>query len=312
MTALPPLRDILNNTPATATDVDFNFNTIEAHIGSELINRDGSVAMTGPLLLAGPPTANNHAASKAYVDGNVVPVGVIWEYAGNVAPTGWAFCDGSSKSTTDPAYAALFAVIGYRHGGSGANFNLPDRRGRVPIGYQAGDALFGTLGARAGSRDAALVSHQHGMANHQHLNGDHVHNAYHGHSASSGGESADHIHAVGIVTDAQGDHSHTFPLRQTATVGTDVAQQATAAGTVGSMATNNAGTHAHNVIGNTGGRNVAHTHAITVDANNFNTGGATPAWSGTPNNNTTDAAGGAATNANLQPYEVVNFIIRIG
>ena len=49
MTAMPPLRDILNNTPVNAVDVDFNFKALQTHVGSELINRDGSVAMTAPL-----------------------------------------------------------------------------------------------------------------------------------------------------------------------------------------------------------------------------------------------------------------------
>ena len=71
------------------------------------------------------------------------------------APTGYLLCDGSSVSTT--TYAALFAVIGYTFGGSGASFTLPDYRGRMPIGVSGSYALAAT----GGSADAVVVSHTH-------------------------------------------------------------------------------------------------------------------------------------------------------
>ena len=103
-----------------------------------------------------------------------VPAGVRLDWAGTAAtvPAGWYLCDGSSKSTTTDA--ALFAAIGYTYGGSGANFNLPDLRGRVSIGKDdmggtaanrvtsAGSGLDGTvLGAVGG--DQLMQAHQHGM-----------------------------------------------------------------------------------------------------------------------------------------------------
>ena len=60
------------------------------------------------------------------------PIGAIIAFPGNSDPPSsahWALCNGSSPSTTGP-YAPLFAVIGYANGGSGANFSLPDYRGR--------------------------------------------------------------------------------------------------------------------------------------------------------------------------------------
>lgn len=42
--------------------------------------------------------------------------------------TGFLYCDGSSLATAD--YPELHAAIGYNYGGSGANFNIPDMRGR--------------------------------------------------------------------------------------------------------------------------------------------------------------------------------------
>jgi hypothetical protein len=67
MSDMPTLRDILNGQDADATDVEWNFNTIESHIGSELLNRDGSVTMTAGLNVV-TPTAAAHATRKDYVD----------------------------------------------------------------------------------------------------------------------------------------------------------------------------------------------------------------------------------------------------
>lgn len=61
-----------------------------------------------------------------------VPAGVVHQFAGSAAPSGYLICDGTSLSTT--TYSALFAAIGYAYGGSGGTFNLPDMRGRVPVG----------------------------------------------------------------------------------------------------------------------------------------------------------------------------------
>jgi hypothetical protein len=70
MSNMPTLRDILNGDPADATDVEWNFNTIETHIDQELINRDGTVNMAAALnLVSGAPTLAAHATRKDYVDG---------------------------------------------------------------------------------------------------------------------------------------------------------------------------------------------------------------------------------------------------
>lgn len=54
------------------------------------------------------------------------PVGSIIAHTGNISPSGWLICDGSSYTTSN--YPLLFNVIGYRYGGSGSTFNLPDLR----------------------------------------------------------------------------------------------------------------------------------------------------------------------------------------
>jgi microcystin-dependent protein len=65
----------------------------------------------------------------------ICPVGMVAQFAGAAVPAGWFLCDGTAVSRTN--YPALFSAIGVYWGtGDGINtFNLPDLRGRSPIGY---------------------------------------------------------------------------------------------------------------------------------------------------------------------------------
>ena len=51
----------------TADDINLTLKDIETALGNS-IDKDGSVTMTAALTLSGDPTADNHAANKAYVD----------------------------------------------------------------------------------------------------------------------------------------------------------------------------------------------------------------------------------------------------
>jgi microcystin-dependent protein len=60
-------------------------------------------------------------------------IGVIKMFAGSYAPQGWLFCHGQRLSIAQNS--ALFAILGTQYGGDGNTyFNLPDLRGRVPMG----------------------------------------------------------------------------------------------------------------------------------------------------------------------------------
>lgn len=67
----------------------------------------------------------------------LVPVGVIFPFAGSTVPAGYLLCDGSEKLRAK--YPDLFAAIQYTYGdistlnGLGT-FRLPDLRGRFPLG----------------------------------------------------------------------------------------------------------------------------------------------------------------------------------
>lgn len=59
-------------------------------------------------------------------------VGEIKLFAGNYAPDGWHFCDGSLLDVSQNQM--LFSLIGTTYGGNGATtFGIPDLRGRVPV-----------------------------------------------------------------------------------------------------------------------------------------------------------------------------------
>lgn len=67
-------------------------------------------------------------------------VGEIRPCGFNFAPYGWAFCDGSLLSIAE--FEVLYNLIGTTYGGDGVNtFQLPDLRGRVPIGTGQGLGL---------------------------------------------------------------------------------------------------------------------------------------------------------------------------
>jgi microcystin-dependent protein len=90
----------------------------------------------------------------------------------NVAPRGWAFCEGQLLSINQNQ--ALFSLLLTRYGGNGqTTFALPDLRGRVPIGAGQGPDLPNyTLGQKVGSAQVALTpanlpAHSHSVPNGQ-------------------------------------------------------------------------------------------------------------------------------------------------
>ena len=86
---------------------------------------------------------------------SVTPTGAIIMYGASAQPTGWLLCNGQSTA----GYPALAAVVGA---------NVPDLRGRAPIGYGQGSGLTNrtTIGATTGTETHALTSAQ--MPRHRH------------------------------------------------------------------------------------------------------------------------------------------------
>lgn len=88
-------------------------------------------------------------------------------FAGNFPPANWKFCNGAQLSIAEND--ALYALIGTTYGGDGVNtFNLPDLRGRVPVGTGQGPGLPAVvLGQVLGTENTTMTTNQ--MPSHVHL-----------------------------------------------------------------------------------------------------------------------------------------------
>lgn len=86
-------------------------------------------------------------------DDDMIPSGAILHFGGTVAPTGYLLCDGSAVSRT--TYAALFAAIGIAFGAGDTitTFNVPDIRGRSPVGTGNGAGLTARAIAASGGEE---------------------------------------------------------------------------------------------------------------------------------------------------------------
>ncbi len=86
-------------------------------------------------------------------------VGEIRMFAGNFAPAGWAFCDGSLLAISENE--VLFNLIGTTYGGDGQQtFALPDLRGRVPIHMGSGGGGTYFIGQNGGEEQVWLSTGQ--------------------------------------------------------------------------------------------------------------------------------------------------------
>jgi microcystin-dependent protein len=145
------------------------------------------------------------------------PTGIIFMYPSTTIPTGYLACDGAAISRT--TYATLFAVTGTTYGvGDGSTtFNLPDLRGKVPVG-KAASGTFVNLAATGGVETNNLA-HIHATDS----QGAHGHNINTG-GITSGGLSEKilntaantppgHYHGM----DTQGSHGHNIDSRLSST-----------------------------------------------------------------------------------------------
>jgi len=143
-------------TPSTAT-------TGAVTLAGTLAVANGGTGLTSPGTSGNLLTSNGTAwTSTAPAPGVLSGTIQMWPTA--TPPSGYALCDGTAVSRT--TYAALFAVVGTTFGtGDGATtFNLPDYRGRSPLGVSGSYALATT----GGSADAIVPSHTHGITDPTH------------------------------------------------------------------------------------------------------------------------------------------------
>ena len=174
-----------------------------------------------------------------WVPGSPSPVGALQMFAGATAPFGYLLCDGAAVSRT--TYADLFAVISttYGVGDNATTFNVPDLRGRVPLGSGTGAGLTPrTLGSSGGAEtvtlDGTMIpghthagttdsagSHSHGVTDPGHVHSQTtINDDYNNSGTNPPGFAADSAGSVtwnninssvtGISVNANGAHTHTF------------------------------------------------------------------------------------------------------
>lgn len=204
-----------------------------------------------------------------------VPAGTIVQWGTNTAPANWMICDGTAISRS--TYASLFQVIGttYGSGDGSTTFNLPDLRGRVPVGKNGGS--FGTLAATGGSESVTLTAAQ--IPGHTHS----------GTTASAG----NHTHTYSGTTNTTGAHTHQLQGSNGGSSGVSMAVTGNTNndfgfGPMNGARANSAGDHAHTFSGTTSDVSTTHTHTFTTD----------------------NGTGGGGSHTNVQPYLVLNYIIK--
>ena len=117
-------------------------------------------------------TADGIAFSSVTGSGTLMPVGSMLMWTSADLPSGWLRCDGGAVSRV--TYSQLFAAIGttYGSGDGSTTFNLPNLKGRFPLGKNGSDSDFNELGETGGEKAHALSQSE--LASHTHsINHDH-------------------------------------------------------------------------------------------------------------------------------------------
>lgn len=132
-------------------ELDTEFNALATAVNSKADK--ASPTLTGTITINGTTVAGNATVSgdNTYSGASTfsntvtitgalsqVPAGVMFPYAGASAPTGFLLCDGAAVSRT--TYSLLYTAISTTYGvGDGSTtFNIPDTRGRIPLGAGTG------------------------------------------------------------------------------------------------------------------------------------------------------------------------------
>jgi microcystin-dependent protein len=289
--------------------------------GVDIAGRDADLTAVEDL-------ADQNAADIASLSGasGLVPSGTIVMTGRASAPTGYLLCNGAAVSRS--TYAELFSAISTAYGaGDGATtFNVPDMRGRFPLG-KAASGTGSTLGEADGSLDHTHtgpshrhnIGHTHTIPNHQHTVRKHYH------AMGTGADlnitsSGSHTH-TGVTDSALSGYDGTIRVQASDRAGGNANSYAPSAGKTAIITITNAFDPAHQHV--IDAYAAAHTHA----AGNFSgrigivTGGIDgnsdqlTTSSGTCTTSTISATvsgyeGDGATGGNNPAYCVVNYMIK--
>lgn len=228
--------------------------------------------------------------------------GAILQWATGTAPTGYLLCDGSAVDRT--TYATLFGIISttYGAGNGSTTFNLPDMRGRAVIGVGTGTKV-ATFASRASN--VITVTGLSNASNNEFQTGQAV--LY---SAPSGA-------MTGLT------HNTTYYLIRTGNLTFSLATSLAnaQAGTVISLSSDGTGTQTFTktltarTLADTGGEEnhamssselLAHTHSNAFAGGN----GYLNSPAGSYAQGTSGSTGGNAAMNIMQPFIVLNYIIK--
>jgi microcystin-dependent protein len=155
---------------ATTTDYDTTWSTVA---GAVYQPTAPSSPQNGDIWIDSDATASvintNDFLLKADFNLQSTPIGGVTQYAGATSPSSsWAICDGAAVSRT--TYATLFTRIGttYGVGDNSTTFNLPNLKGRVPVGLDSTQTEFDTLAETGGAKTHTLTIPEMPSHNHTH------------------------------------------------------------------------------------------------------------------------------------------------
>lgn len=256
----------------------------------------GPQGIPGPEGPQGVQGIQGPAGADSTVPGPPGPVGTVYDsdqigtvkaWSGKTIPQNWMLADGRMVNRVDyPQYADELGIpVGQ------ATFPIPNYKDKFLYGATTTDEIGQTGG------EVAVVLSAGQMPAHSHVVNSHSHGGVTG-GSSTGGESADHTHGVGM--DA-GNSVHSHPGAGGASFAMSLVQNA-ASGTARkevqglSEYTGDAGSHTHNAW--TGGVSANHTHTI-------------PGLSIPAEAPGTNAQGGSQAHNNMPPWVKIGWIVKV-
>jgi microcystin-dependent protein len=307
------INEITVTNSATGNDVQVTATGGDTDIGLKIKAKGSGKVKLGTAELQIPNTdgtagqfmQTDGSGTLSFASATGVISGAILQWATGTAPTGYLLCDGSAVDRT--TYATLFGIISttYGAGDGSTTFNLPDMRGRAVIGVGTGTKV-ATFASR--SSNVITVTGISNAANNEFQTGQAV--LY---SAPSGA-------MTGLT------HNTTYYIVRTGNLTFSLATSLANAqnGTVITLSSDGTGTQTFTLtltartLADTGGEEnhamsisemPAHTHMSGLGSGGGAFSGLSASAS-TGSGQTSTSTGGNTAMNNMQPFIVLNYIIK--